>query len=103
MLHGPAELVHDGFPVLAFLPQDVAREGMLATLAQLREAGARIFTVEAGGEDSETMLAAAPSSSPWLAPVTMIHRFYRLAEAVARRLGRNPDAPRNLRKVTETV
>ena len=33
----------------------------------------------------------------------MIHRFYLLAEALARRLGRNPDLPRNLRKVTETV
>jgi glucosamine--fructose-6-phosphate aminotransferase (isomerizing) len=33
----------------------------------------------------------------------MIHRFYWLAEALARRLGRNPDRPRNLRKVTETL
>jgi glutamine---fructose-6-phosphate transaminase (isomerizing) len=38
-----------------------------------------------------------------LEPIVMIHRFYRLAEALARRLGRDPDRPRNLRKVTETV
>ena len=33
----------------------------------------------------------------------MIHRFYGLAEALSRRLGRNPDRPRNLHKVTETI
>ena len=38
-----------------------------------------------------------------LEPVIMIHRFYRLAEALALRLGRDPDRPRNLRKVTETL
>jgi glucosamine--fructose-6-phosphate aminotransferase (isomerizing) len=38
-----------------------------------------------------------------LEPVVMIHRFYRLAEALALRLGRDPDRPRNLHKVTETV
>jgi fructoselysine-6-P-deglycase FrlB-like protein len=32
----------------------------------------------------------------------MIHRFYALCDASARALGRNPDLPRNLRKVTET-
>jgi glucosamine--fructose-6-phosphate aminotransferase (isomerizing) len=41
--------------------------------------------------------------SPLLAPIPMIHRFYGLAETVARSLGRDPDNPRNLRKVTETV
>ena len=40
--------------------------------------------------------------SNMLAPIAMIHRFYALAEAVARRLGRDPDRPQNLRKVTET-
>ena len=33
----------------------------------------------------------------------MIHRYYDLAEAVSRRLGRNPDRPANLHKVTETI
>jgi len=33
----------------------------------------------------------------------MIHRFYSLVEACARKLGRDPDNPPNLRKVTETL
>lgn len=103
VLHGPAELVMSGFPVIAFLPSDAAREGMLATLAQLADAGAAVITIEADGTDGADHLAAAKVGATLLEPVVMIHRFYRLAEALALRLGRDPDRPRNLRKVTETV
>jgi glucosamine--fructose-6-phosphate aminotransferase (isomerizing) len=101
VLHGPAELVNPGFPVIAFLPSDAAREGMLATLARL--ASANVILIEAGGADDASRLAAAKVEATLLEPVVMIHRFYRLAEALALRLGRDPDRPRNLRKVTETV
>jgi glucosamine--fructose-6-phosphate aminotransferase (isomerizing) len=103
VLHGPAELVNPGFPVIAFLPSDAAREGMLATLAQLADAGAAVITIEADGEDDAHRLAAAKVEATLLEPVVMIHRFYRLAEALALRLERDPDRPRNLCKVTETV
>jgi glutamine---fructose-6-phosphate transaminase (isomerizing) len=103
VLHGPAELVNPGFPVIAFLPSDAAREGMLATLAQLADAGATVITIEACGADDAHRLAVAKVEATLLEPVVMIHRFYRLAEALALRLGRDPDRPRNLRKVTETV
>jgi glucosamine--fructose-6-phosphate aminotransferase (isomerizing) len=95
--------VISGFPVIAFLPSDAAREGMLATLARLAEAGATVIAIEAGGADDAHRLAAAKVEATLLEPVVMIHRFYRLAEALALRLGRDPDRPRNLRKVTETV
>ena len=103
VLHGPAELVDSGFPVIAFLPSDAARQGMLPALAALAEAGAMVITIEAGGDDDAHRLATAKVEAALLEPVLMIHRFYRLAEALARRLGRDPDRPRNLRKVTETV
>ena len=103
VLHGPAELVNPGFPVIAFLPSDAAREGMLATLARLAEAGATVIAIEAGGADDAVRLAAAKVEATLLEPVVMIHRFYCLAEALALRLGRDPDRPRNLCKVTETV
>ncbi|GLR83387.1 SIS domain-containing protein [Bradyrhizobium iriomotense] len=103
VLHGPAELVAPGFPVIAFLPSDAAREGMLPTLAALANAGATVITIEAGGADEADRLATAKVEATLLEPIVMIHRFYRLAEALARQLGRDPDRPRNLRKVTETV
>lgn len=103
VLHGPAELVTSGFPVIAFLPSDPAREGMLPTLAALASAGATVITIEAGGPDETDRLATTRTGPTLLEPIVMIHRFYRLAEALALRLGRDPDRPRNLRKVTETI
>ena len=103
VLHGPAELVGPGFPVIAFLPSDVAREAMLATLARLAEMGATVIAIEADGADHAHRLAVAKVEATLLEPIVMIHRFYGLAEALARRLGRDPDRPRNLSKVTETV
>jgi len=103
VLHGPAELVNPGFPVIAFVPSDAAREGMLATLAQLADAGATVIAIEACGADDAHRLAVAKVDATLLEPVVMIHRFYRVAEALALRLGRDPDRPRNLRKVTETI
>jgi len=103
VLHGPAELVHPGFPVIAFVPSDAARASMLATLAQMSDAGATVIAIEAGGADDPHRLAVANVEATLLDPVVMIHRFYRLAEALARRLGRDPDRPRHLSKVTETV
>ena len=103
VLHGPAELVGPGFPIIAFLPSDVAREAMLATLARLAEMGATVIAIETGGADHAHRLAVAKVEATLLEPIAMIHRFYGLAEALARRLGRDPDRPRNLSKVTETV
>jgi glucosamine--fructose-6-phosphate aminotransferase (isomerizing) len=103
VLHGPAEVVDSGFPVIAFLPSDAARKGMLPTLAALANAGATVIAIETGGADDAHRLATAKVGATLLEPVVMIHRFYRLAEALAHRLGRDPDHPRNLRKVTETI
>jgi glucosamine--fructose-6-phosphate aminotransferase (isomerizing) len=103
VLHGPAELVNSGFPVIAFVPSDAARQGMLPTLAALENAGATVIAIEAGGTDDAHRLATAKVEATLLEPIVMIHRFYRLAEALARKLGRDPDRPRNLRKVTETI
>ncbi|SFH69737.1 SIS domain-containing protein [Bradyrhizobium sp. Gha] len=103
VLHGPAELVAPGFPVIAFVPSDAAREGMLPTLTALADAGATVIAIEAGGGDEAHRLATAKVEATLLEPIVMIHRFYHLAEALALRLGRDPDRPRNLRKVTETV
>jgi glutamine---fructose-6-phosphate transaminase (isomerizing) len=103
VLHGPAELVDSGFPVIAFLPSDAARKGMLPALTALADAGATVITIESGGADDAHRLATAKVEATLLEPIVMIHRFYRLAEALALWLGRDPDRPRNLRKVTETL
>ena len=103
VLHGPAELARPGFLVIAFMPTDAGRDGMEMSLRLLAAAGADVVRVDTGGDDGADRLASLTAASPLLTPIAMIHRFYGLAEAVSRRLGRNPDRPRNLHKVTETV
>jgi glucosamine--fructose-6-phosphate aminotransferase (isomerizing) len=102
VLHGPAALVGPEFLVIAFVPQDEARAGLEDTLDRLSKMGARVLRVDEGAVDAVDRLGHAAIDPPSLAPIAMIHRFYRLAEAVACDLGRDPDNPRNLRKVTET-
>lgn len=102
VLHGPAGIIGPGFPVIAFLPGDEARAGMIDTLKRIGEMGARLLVVDAGGDDSTDRLAVADAGHPRMTPISMIHRFYRVAEAASRRLGRDPDHPQHLRKVTET-
>ncbi len=102
VLHGPAGIVTPGFLVIAFLPQDEAREGTSDALRRLSGMGADIVTIDALEADEPMALAASPADHPLLTPIAMIHRFYFLAEACARRLGRDPDNPPHLRKVTET-
>ncbi len=103
VLHGPAELARPGFLVIAFMPTDAGRDGMEMTLRLLVAAGADVVRIDTGGADAGDRLACATAASPLLTPIAMIHRFYGLAEALSRRLGRNPDRPRNLHKVTETI
>jgi glucosamine--fructose-6-phosphate aminotransferase (isomerizing) len=102
VMHGPAEIVRPGFLVLAFRPGDEAAEGFDAALARFAALGARVIVIEAGAEDGEARLGAEDAGHPLLAPIPMVHRFYALAEAAARALGRDPDRPQNLQKITET-
>ncbi len=96
VMHGPLELVEKGFPVLAFAPHDAAREGTLAAVARLRRTGAHVLVV---GEDLPSIEAA----HPLLEPILMVQTAYLAIEKLAVALGRNPDQPRLLQKVTETL
>jgi glucosamine--fructose-6-phosphate aminotransferase (isomerizing) len=102
VMHGPAEIVRPGFLVLGFRPSDEAAAGFDAALARFSALGARVIVIESGAEDGPDRLGAEDAGHPLLAPIAMVHRFYALAEAAARALGRDPDRPRNLRKITET-
>ena len=95
VLHGPAALVGPNFPVLAFVPQDEARAGMLETIKQLRAFGADILIFDQAGQQQ--------TLHPLLAPLPMLHGFYRNVEAAARLRGRDPDNPPHLKKVTITL
>ena len=103
VLHGPAGIVTKGFPVLAFLPQDEARAGALETLSKLAAFGAAPLVVDTSAHAVWPTLVTPDCGAPAATAIASLHGFYRLVEALARRRGRNPDAPPHLQKVTQTV
>lgn len=96
VMHGPWELMEAGFPVIVYAPQDAAQGNTLEAVAKMQHAGADVRVV---GD----ALPHAPSGHPLLDPVSMIQTAYLEIEALAQSLGRDPDRPRLLKKVTETL
>jgi glutamine---fructose-6-phosphate transaminase (isomerizing) len=96
VMHGPLELVERDFPILCYAQHDQARSGTLEAVARLRRTGAHVMVA---GDDLQTIKAA----HPLLEPILMIQTAYLAIEQVAVALGRNPDKPMHLQKVTETL
>ncbi|MXQ07452.1 SIS domain-containing protein [Alphaproteobacteria bacterium GH1-50] len=102
VLHGPVSIVGDGFPVIAFAAADAAEGSIADTADALAEKGARVFALTDKVRQA-TRLPHIRTGHPLTDPVASIVSFYGMVEAVAVRRGINPDAPRHLNKVTETV
>ena len=99
--HGPMALVQGGFPVFLFAQEDETSASNAALAAQLVGRGAALIVAGIpvpGALELPTVGAHAATQ-----PVLMIQAFYRLAEALARARGLDPDRPPHLQKVTETV
>jgi glucosamine--fructose-6-phosphate aminotransferase (isomerizing) len=102
VMHGPMTLVTSGFPVLAFTQADETRVGLMRLVEEFRARGAPVLLAEPG--DAQPGHLHVPAiADPACTPVLAIQTFYRVVNALALRRGRDPDAPPNLRKVTETV
>ena len=99
--HGPMAIVGPDFPVLFLTQDDGTTTGTLDLAAEFRNRGARVWI--AGTDPSVDALPVARTAHPACAPIVTIGSFYRAANALALRRGRNPDMPPHLRKVTETV
>lgn len=102
VLHGPVAIVEPGFTVLAFAAADAAEAGVAAIADQLAGKGADVF-VTSDRAKSATALPAVRTGHPLTDPLALIVTFYAMVERLARARGIDPDAPRHLRKVTETV
>jgi glutamine---fructose-6-phosphate transaminase (isomerizing) len=103
VLHGPAGVIEPGFPVLAFAPDDAAREGFFNALDRLASFGAAVLLVDCEPHARWQTIVALDGGHPLLTPVVALHAFYCVAEATARRRGRDPDRPPHLMKITETL
>jgi len=93
VLHGPVALVESGFPVLAFVQDDETRPSMEETLAAVAAKGAVVTRVPTG----------APPLHAALDLILEAQVFYPAVARAAVARGLDPDHPRHLSKVTETL
>ena len=104
--HGPVALVEPGVPVLAIVRDGPTAAGLTEQLVDLRDDLDAQLTVVS---DVPAALAAATwpvavarAPAEWLAPIATIvaGQLHALHLTIAR--GLDPDAPRNIHKVTRT-
>ncbi|MGC4024730.1 MAG: SIS domain-containing protein [Mesorhizobium sp.] len=102
VMHGPLALVGPGFPVLVLASRDKAEDTVAQSADGLAARKAAVFATS-GKVNAATRLPYA-ATGHWLTdPLALVTSFYSFIEAFALRRGLNPDQPRNLRKVTETL
>ncbi len=105
LLHGPLATIDPSVPVLAIVPEGRGGKAMLPVLARLAELRADVFGVGAaeaisGLTGGVTLPTGVPES---LSPLLEILPLQQLAFHLAIARGGDPDRPRGLNKVTETL
>jgi len=101
--HGPRAVVDRNFPVLAFGLDDPGGADTRSLARELAAAGDPVLLAAAEPTGLEPYLPLPPPLHPLLDAIPAVLAFYPFAEALARLRGLNPDHPRGLRKVTETL
>lgn len=101
VLHGPVSIVDGGFPVIAFAAADEAETALAAVADEIAEKGATVFATTSKVRHA-TPLPTTRTGHRLADPIALIASFYAMVEHVATSRGIDPDAPRHLRKVTET-
>lgn len=104
--HGPIAVVDQGFPVLAVNPDGKVFDDMLSLLRRLRtERKAELLVIS--NRDEALALATCPIRLPadmpeWVSPIVSIIPAQLFSYYLTLAKGYNTEAPRGLRKVTET-
>jgi glutamine---fructose-6-phosphate transaminase (isomerizing) len=105
-LHGPLAMIEPGFPVIVVAPSGMLTGEAVEFTRTLRERQAEVIVISDAGALLE--LARVPMELPvsvpeWLSPITAIIPGQLLAMHLAHTRDHDVDAPRAIRKVTETV
>jgi glucosamine--fructose-6-phosphate aminotransferase (isomerizing) len=103
LLHGPLALADPGVPVLAVVGSGPGGAAMKEVLDRLDERRADVVTIGSGEVRGASARLAVPEVDERYSALLDILPLQRLALAVALGRGENPDAPRGLKKVTETL
>jgi len=106
LLHGPVAMIDRGFPALVVAPSGRVLPDLASLMSTLEERRAELVAIS----DDAGVLARArvglrlPDGIPeWLSPLAAVVPGQLWAVALARSRGLDPDRPRGLSKVTETL
>jgi glucosamine--fructose-6-phosphate aminotransferase (isomerizing) len=103
LMHGPLAMIDEDRPVIAVVPHGTGGAALAPVLERLRDRRADVLVV--GDQQAAPWAAAAaplPAVDERVAPVLQILPLQQMAHAMAVARGYDPDAPRGLKKVTET-
>jgi glucosamine--fructose-6-phosphate aminotransferase (isomerizing) len=105
LLHGPIAIIDMNTPALLIAAGDgPVLPGMTTLARHIADAGAHVYGI--GGDqafvDACRSALPGPALPEHLAPLALVVPGQLLVEALARAKGIDPDAPRGLRKVTQT-
>jgi glutamine---fructose-6-phosphate transaminase (isomerizing) len=106
LLHGPIAVVDNRTPAIVVTAgTGKTLDGSIALARRVTSAGARAYCIGGGAAATQACTRALPGPRlpEWLAPIGLIVPGQLLTEALARRLGIDPDNPRGLSKVTQTT
>lgn len=102
VLHGPVAIVGSNYPVLALIAHDASETSVAGMSDDLARDGADVFATSDRTDRCEHLPAVATGHA-LTDPLVLVISFYAFIERLSRLRGLNPDLPRNLKKVTETV
>ena len=105
LAHGPLALVQPGWPLLVLAPRGPAQAGLVALAQQQRARGAAVLLVAPPGTPGTVglqLLPAVATAHADLDAIALVQSLYPMVEALSRALGRDPDQPPGLQKVTLT-
>jgi glucosamine--fructose-6-phosphate aminotransferase (isomerizing) len=97
--HGPIAAVTRGLPVVALCAAGPALSDIASLVEDLRAREVSVLVVGDGMPAEVSLPAEAPEA---LAPILAVVRGQQLAYELALRLGRDPDSPAGLTKITAT-
>ncbi len=103
-LHGPIAIVEEGTTVVLVAPDSVFREEFVSMATRLSLLGANLIAITDIKEISDIAKSALimPAMRELETPFIYTMALELISTYVSEELGLNPDAPRNLKKITST-
>jgi len=102
VMHGPVSIVENGYPILALGVRDAAEDGLAQAADRMMDQGGRVYATSDKVQRANR-LPFVSTQHPLTDALVQIVSFYAFIEWFARRRGFNPDVPKHLKKVTQTV